>query len=379
MGSLSGMRFTTILDRADMARAGLIVCLALFISVAPASAGYSPIVAKAVYVKGAAYVISIKTSRRSRVRLNMPFAEGDRLITRSNGAVEIRFDTGDLIRLDKNTDMVIRSLHRDSSGSTFQVFSLLVGRVKSAVSKLFNKASKFEYRTKTAICGVAGTPPFFVEYSDEEEKTSIDLVGKKGEPGALRVTGLDVSNTVVTVLSGFGTNIPSGGIPDTPMEITPQRFRQLNSSVRFHSRIYDRPHDTPPPARTGGVDNQNGQQNEGPGDGQGQGPGDGFGRGPGDGQGQGPGDGFGRGPGDGPGGPGQFGPGFNTQENLVINDLSGKVSRPPQVAPEDAQSIEAAEDQSNSGQGMSGQTIQDSDQGVKPPPTARVNVRIDLK
>ncbi len=362
-----------------MARAGFIFCLTLFFTAMSASAGYSPIVAKAVYVKGVAYVISIKTSKRSRVRLNMSFAEGDRLVTKSNAAVEIRFDTGDLIRLDKNTDMVIRSLHRDSSGSTFQVFSLLVGRVKSAVSKLFNKASKFEYRTKTAICGVAGTPPFFVEYSDKEEKTSIDLVGKKGEPGALRVTGLDASNTVVTVLSGFGTSVSLGGMPDMPMEITSQRFRQLNNAVRFHSKIYNRPHDTAPPARTGDVGSQDGQQNEGPGDGQGQGPGDGQGQGPGDGQGQGPGDGQGQGPGDGPGGPGKFGPGFNTRENLVINDLSSKVSRPPQVAPENAQSIEAVEDQSNSGQGMSGQTIQDSDQGVETPPSARVNIRINLK
>ena len=156
-----------------------------FLTLAFASAAHAaPIAATAVEVKGAVTA----TDPRGVIR---PLAtggslrEGDRIVTGKGASTEIEFDGGDRVRLGESSDMTIKSLARENSQST-SIFSLAVGKARSLVTGL-TKGSKFEYQTRTAICGVAGTD--FVVEADDAGKTLVyvmpDSSAYEGaEPGA---------------------------------------------------------------------------------------------------------------------------------------------------------------------------------------------------
>ena len=195
------------------------VILVIFCFAVPKTAWAEPIGAKATSVVGAVSVISVKDGKTSPVRQGSAFVEGDRVTTGADGSVEIEFDTGDHIFLDKGADLVIKSLHRNKAGSAFSIFNLLVGRVKSYVGKLADKKSKFEYHTRTAIAGVAGTPPWIVEYRDG--RTYIYLLGEKGKPGFIYVIGFDPDKTKVILANGMMTIVYFGKPPMAPFDIPP--------------------------------------------------------------------------------------------------------------------------------------------------------------
>ncbi|MDH5479095.1 MAG: FecR domain-containing protein [Nitrospinota bacterium] len=193
----------------------------------------APIGAKAVYVEGRVTVIHAD-KKEEPVKLGDSLAEGDTITTLSNGILEVEYDNGDLTRIDRNTTMVIKSLHRDSSGSSFSIFGLLAGRIKSAVSKLMTSESKFEYHTKSAVAGVAGTPPFVVEAKGNV--TNVDLLGKKGDPGRVYVQGTDPSRQIV-YLSALQRTVARFGQPIlAPFEIKPDRLRRLQIQMKFKTR-----------------------------------------------------------------------------------------------------------------------------------------------
>jgi hypothetical protein len=206
-----------------------------FLCFATADVFAAPIGAKAVHVEGDARLLSARTAKESRISVGFPVEEGDRIKTARNGIVEVEFDNGDLIRVDVDSDMTIRSLHRDDNGSTFSIFSLVIGRVKSAVSKLTTAESKFEYHTKAAICGVGGTPPFVVEFRNE--KVNVDLLGKPGDKGFVYVQGFDPAKTMVSLLAGTHTTARFGQAPAQSSPIPADRLQKLNRTIPFSSKL----------------------------------------------------------------------------------------------------------------------------------------------
>ncbi|MBI4665316.1 MAG: FecR domain-containing protein [Nitrospinae bacterium] len=210
--------------------------LVVFILLAAPAMADTPIGAKAVYVRGDVSVTAKADGKTYKVDKGATFAAGDRLVTSANGVVEVQFDTGNLIRLDKGSDLVIKNLHRNERGSTFSIFGLTLGRVKSAVSKLASSESKFEYHTKAAIAGVAGTPDWVVEVIGDT--TNVDLLGEEGEPGQVYVLGGDKK---VFLSAQFRTTITYGLPPVDPFKIDPNRLQILRMDIPFQSRI-ESPH-----------------------------------------------------------------------------------------------------------------------------------------
>lgn len=336
-------------------------------------AATAPIAAEATHVEGAANVVSIRDAKTRPIALGMKFFEGDRIRTGA-GVVEIEFDTGDLIRVDRDTDLTVQSLHRDEQGSTFSIFNLAIGRVKSAVTKLADQRSKFEYRTKTALCGVAGTPPFIVGF--QGSRTFVDLLGAKGEPGAVSVRGFDPAQTLVTVLSGFRTTVAPGLPPQPPFEISPDRFRQLNRAIPFITQPKkERPKEpeaqAPPekekkekeePAKeeqpAGEPKAENGKEKEP------EGKGEPVAK-------------------DKPLAPlspeGVKPPAPPPVETLALDAITSRITKPRQVAPDQTQNLESVQTQSSSSQGVIGQNAEATGATTKPPPTVTVDVQILLK
>ena len=142
------------------------LCLLVFVATAflfvPTHADAVPIKAKAISVKGKALLYKANRKRPQVVKKGSNFIEGDRIRTGRTGSVEILFDTGDIIRIAPGSNLQIKSLSKNKSGDTTSVFWLAFGRVKSAVLRKITSRSKFEYHTKSAICGIAGSPPFEV-------------------------------------------------------------------------------------------------------------------------------------------------------------------------------------------------------------------------
>jgi hypothetical protein len=317
-----------------------IVALALFLLCPIASGAFaatSPIGAKAVHVEGDSRVISAKTAKESRISVGSIIEEGDRIRTSRNGIVEVEFDNGNLIRVDVDSDMTIRALNRDEKGSTFSIFNLVLGRVKSAVSKLTTADSKFEYHTKAAICGVGGTPPFVVEFRDD--RINIDLLGKPGDMGHVYVQAFDPAKTMVTLLAGTHTAARFGQPPIQPAPIPPDRLQMLNRTIPFSSKIRE----------GGGGDRTHGgsgERREGTGE---------------------------------PGGVG--GAGGSIGERLVATTLTNNLSIPRQTGAANAQTLTGMNALTSSQQGAVGTETQ-SGGGTgsnSPPPVATFNLNVNFR
>ena len=119
-----------------------------------------PIQARAINVIGTPNYYSVVKAKTLPVVKGTRFVAGDKIITGSSGVVEILMDTGDLMNIDNNSEITIKSLHKDTSGKTISTFWLAFGRVKAAVLRKLTTDSKFEFHTKSAIAGVSGSPPF---------------------------------------------------------------------------------------------------------------------------------------------------------------------------------------------------------------------------
>jgi len=215
--------------------------LALGVLLFSGQAMAAPIGAKATYVSGDVSVFHIGETKSAPVVKGSAFAEGDKIKTSADGVVEALLDNGNLIRLDKNGELIIKSLNRNESGSTFSIFGLTFGRVKSAVSKLVSNESKFEYHTKAAICGVGGTPPFVVEA--DADNTRVDLLGDPADTGAVYVSGFDPDKKRVLLKPMTRTTVRMGEAPLDPFLIDDERLHFLNRVIPFHLGMTQQPHD----------------------------------------------------------------------------------------------------------------------------------------
>ncbi|VAX17149.1 hypothetical protein MNBD_NITROSPINAE01-723 [hydrothermal vent metagenome] len=310
----------------------------------------TPIKAHAVYLEGDVKVFSFKNSKMRSVEKNDPFYEGDRIVTGADGVVEIELDTGDLIRVDKGSDMVIKALHRTAQGSSQSVFSLLLGKVKSAVNKLVDDQSKFEYHTKAAVAGVAGTPPFIVAVTGSS--TNIDLLGEQGDHGSVYVKGTDPNATRVNLPPGFRTNVAFGRAPTNPFAISNERRQNLNRQIPFKTTPKRKVAKKQPPAQSVQTDKTEPKEqvDEKPVVTDKPKP---------------------------PILPSVAGP--SIEEKIVINALTRKVSKPRQTAPEQSQNVEGVENQTTATQGIIGQTAESTGDVGQPLSSTTIDVLIDLR
>lgn len=218
-----------------------VVVLALCVLLCAGQALAAPIGAKATYVSGDVSAFRLGDVKSVPVIKGLAFAEGDKIKTSADGVVEVQLDNGNLIRLDKSGELIIKSLNRNESGSTFSIFGLTFGRVKSAVSKLVSNESKFEYHTKAAICGVGGTPPFVVEA--DAENTRVDLLGYPADPGTVYVSGFDPDKKRVLLRPMTRTTVRLGDAPLDPFPVDEERLNFLNRVIPFHLGMTQEPHE----------------------------------------------------------------------------------------------------------------------------------------
>ncbi len=227
------------------------LAMAACLWLAPTSAYAASITATAIHVEGDVKVIAAADAKTSRVDVGRNFYEGDRIITGASSALEIEFSTKDRIRLGESSDLTIKSLRRKSGGATKSIFGLLMGRVRSIVSSLATEDSQFEYQTRVAIVGVAGTD-FVTELPDDRTLNVYVLPkGKTGKPrgggsgagfcqdsslwqsGRVYVKGRDPAKTMLYVNSCFMTTVSLGQAPDKPVLIPDSSLYDFTTNLPF--------------------------------------------------------------------------------------------------------------------------------------------------
>ena len=185
--------------------------------------------ATASTVSGDVNYVSVKDKATHPLEVGHILIAGDQVVTGSDGSAEITFEDSGAMTLDKDTKVTIRTIGRKPSGVIESIFYLAIGRIKSTLSKQM-VADKFEYHTKAAIAGVAGTPPHIIEASKNEAgkaTANVYLLGEAGDEGSLYVRGFDKKKTTVTLFAGQGTSIVSKLAPLAPFLLTPHILEGL--------------------------------------------------------------------------------------------------------------------------------------------------------
>jgi len=123
--------------------------------------------------------------------------EGDLIKTESDSFTEIQFMDFGIIRIQENTELIVRNLHLQDEQSKVSM-KLKKGKMLAKVSKL-SKGEEFEVRTSTALAGVRGTE--FMVKQDEGSDTASFAV----KEGTVSVIPLEVADKIDQLMSELKT------------------------------------------------------------------------------------------------------------------------------------------------------------------------------
>ena len=181
----------------------LFLCIALLLtSGAGAAFASAKVSAKILSIEGDVQVVRAGGEKPFAAFVNMRLAEGDRVITGTNGRAEIQMDDEVIITLVENTRIYLSEL-RGSGGAQQSSIGLQAGGVGSSVGKKLEENSRFEIKTPTAVMGVRGTEFFTQYFSGNVDVRVVD--------GFVEVTvGLTESGQVGSGSNWSGTGSGSG-------------------------------------------------------------------------------------------------------------------------------------------------------------------------
>jgi len=141
--------------------------------------------------------------------------EKDTIKTGENSKVVLFFVDETTVSVGAETTIKIEKLlcspaqnHREGK------LSVIMGKVRFNVGKLFSKDSSFEVRTPTAVAGVKGTS--FIVYVTSEQLTQL-----MGLSGVVTVTSISPEiGGEMLLTSGFMISVEDGAPPGDPMPIS---------------------------------------------------------------------------------------------------------------------------------------------------------------
>lgn len=182
-------------------------------------------------------------------------AEGDRIRTGEDGRVEITLDNGNIVNLQANSELLLKTLRKDSKTGQYEnVMESEYGKIKAIVEKLGTK-STFKIKTPTAVCGVRGTVMYL--NVDPSAGTQVFYEGGDGY-----VTSLSSGETQ-DVTAGQNSFVDSVGGISTPSATTDEQRGAIDESWEAPENIsdYSESQDAVNPEETGigiGSEGENG-------------------------------------------------------------------------------------------------------------------------
>ena len=156
-----------------------------------------PLSATITKVDGSVMVQDSDTAGTIPATEDMELSEGDRIITGTDGQVEITFVDGSKTRVAPDTRMDIQNLYYTADGAETTVLNVDGGKIWNAVSSLVEKNSRFEVNTPSSVAGVRGTGFSAEVGEDDDEDGNGDGNGTKSTyrvyEGSVGVSGKDGS------------------------------------------------------------------------------------------------------------------------------------------------------------------------------------------
>jgi FecR protein len=125
--------------------AGLTLVCLLFCGFAATARAYDTRAqrsARLSYLQGSVTVVRMDNTGSDTAQLNMPLAEGLRVMTGEDGQAEVEFEDGSLVRLTPNSSLSLDHLSADSGGNFQTQLSLVQGLVYAEL----RAASKYAYQ-----------------------------------------------------------------------------------------------------------------------------------------------------------------------------------------------------------------------------------------
>ena len=155
-------------------------------------------------------------------------SEGYKVQTGDDGNVEIRLSNGNSIFLQVNTELAVANLKYDPKTGEYQnTFESNNGKLKAVIGRL-SKASTFEVKTPTALCGVHGT---VVYLNIEPSQTQAFYEGGGGT-----VTSTISGNTQV-LQAGQNTTVDIAGAVSIPVYTPNSQRINLQQSLGGQQQV----------------------------------------------------------------------------------------------------------------------------------------------
>ena len=216
----------------------------------PAEGAAAPMAATAIKVTGKADFVSAADGRIYIAEKGTKLAEGDIAKTGPASQLVIEFENKNRIQLGENTELTIRASRIEPDGSYTSIFGLSIGKVRSFVTKFTPGSSKFEYQTKTAVAGVAGTdfitevptpdattvavlPPGVDEETTPSPSQGSSFCGRPERQGHSKVyvQGMDDAKSTVYLTSCFMTTVTGKRAPAQPTIIPDDMLFNIRKSL----------------------------------------------------------------------------------------------------------------------------------------------------
>jgi hypothetical protein len=128
-------------------------------AVAPASARQASgdsIMATVTFLKGMARVQSKGATKFTNLALGNKLGEGDTAVTLENARMELKLDTGQVVRLGSATKFTLQAMKKTSGGGVKGVLKVVSGRIWFTLGKLTGD-SDLKTETPTVVAAVKGT------------------------------------------------------------------------------------------------------------------------------------------------------------------------------------------------------------------------------
>lgn len=104
---------------------------------------------------------------------NSSLFAGDTIRTKSDGWVEVKFDNGNIITLQEDSNLLIEKYVQDLKKDAYEnILNINLGKMRAKVEKL-KEGSLFEIQTPTAVAAARGTI-IFIEANSELSRLLVD-------------------------------------------------------------------------------------------------------------------------------------------------------------------------------------------------------------
>lgn len=157
---------------------------------------------------------------------NDPVADNDRIRSAAGGRARITLDDGSILNVGSSSELVVRAAQ---SATQLSALELRYGRIRAFVAAR-TASSRFEIRSRTAVCGVLGTILFVDATRDVTRVANLS-----DEATALvRVTSTNPAVRQEVILRpGEGTAVPANRPPQPPRRWTRQEMQAAYDDTNF--------------------------------------------------------------------------------------------------------------------------------------------------